>query len=197
MAETRKQVEAIPEAYPDIGQGTFGIAPAPEIWQRIEAYIAHRFTPREVIWTVEGEGDWTPPLTPTTITTAEKWEGSAWVAVTLPEGPYGYCLPSDGPYRITATVGPEGVEVEGVTTYPVPAAIKSAVHRLNQYLMINIETDAYGRICRTPELWATSSRRNGEGEGAAETEFERLPTWIAKAMQNSGAGDLLRPYRRA
>jgi len=34
------------------------------------------------------------------------------------------------------------------------------------------------------------------GDDIKET-FDRPATWAAKAMQNSGAGDLLRPYRRA
>ena len=32
------------------------------IWQRIEAYIAHRWTERDVTWIVEGPGEWHPPL---------------------------------------------------------------------------------------------------------------------------------------
>ncbi len=79
MATTIKQVEAIPETYPVIipfnREGFMeGDSPpdADQVWQRIESYIAHRFTPRAVIWTVEGEGDWTPPLTPVTSLTAEK-----------------------------------------------------------------------------------------------------------------------------
>ncbi|MCF7747722.1 hypothetical protein GLP43_09105 [Sulfitobacter sp. M39] len=196
MAETIKQVEAIPASYPDIGQSELGFAPTDDSWQRIESYIAHRFTPREVIWTVEGEGDWTPPLKPVTAISAEKWE-NGWVEVTLPEGPYGYCLPGDGPYRITATVGPEGVEVDGVTTYAVPTVVAKAAHRLTQYCLIQVDKDDYGRFTRLPEFAATSARYSGEGENAAETELERPSTWIAKAMQNSGAADLLRPYRRA
>jgi len=33
--------------------------------------------------------------------------------------------------------------------------------------------------------------------GPVDTGFERPLTWLAKAMINSGAGDLLRPYREA
>lgn len=197
MAVTRKQTEDIPAAYPDIGKNEFDLSPSDADWQRIEAYIAHRFTPRGVVWIVEGEGDWTPPLTPVTSLTAEKWEGGAWVAVVLPEGPYGYCLTSDGPFRISATVGPEGVTGEGVTTYAVPAAVAKAAQRLMNYSLIGIDTDENGNPANVPELAATSIRRNGDGEGAAELELERPSTWIAKALQNSGAADLLRTYRRA
>jgi hypothetical protein len=34
------------------------------------------------------------------------------------------------------------------------------------------------------------------GDDIKET-FDRPATWVAKAMQNSGAGDLLRNFRRA
>ncbi len=33
--------------------------------------------------------------------------------------------------------------------------------------------------------------------GDTSWKYDRYPTWQARAMQNSGAADLLRPYRRA
>jgi hypothetical protein len=51
MAVTIKQTEAIPASYPGDGD--------PAIWQRLESYIAHRFTSRAVVWIVEGCGEWT------------------------------------------------------------------------------------------------------------------------------------------
>jgi hypothetical protein len=175
MATTIKQIEAIPATYPSVTPwnrlGSIGPDDAPtdsdQVWQRIEAYTAYRFTARDVVWTVEGEGDWTPPLAPMTLTTAEKWEGDAWVAVTLPVGPYGYCLPSDGPYRITASVG--GGDV--------PANVAEAFKRLHEYTRgIN------------------DSFKNQTAMGGGEDGITR--NWTAKAMQTSGAADLLRPYRR-
>jgi len=175
MAETLKQIEAIPATYPTVtpfnreGYTDADVVPdADQIWQRIEAYTAHRYTSRQVIWTVEGEGDWTPPLTPATITDAKKWESGAWVAVTLPDGPYGLCLPSDGPYRITATVG-------GGT---VPAAVSEAFKRLHEYTRgIN-------------DSFKNETALLGDGGGAV------VRNWTGKAMELSGAGDLLRNYRR-
>lgn len=32
-------------------------------------------------------------------------------------------------------------------------------------------------------------------EGAINIEYERAQSWLARAMQNSGAADLLRAYR--
>jgi hypothetical protein len=136
MALTLKQVEAIPTSYPDVTpyphRNAGDYAPLEEdaviegalVWQRLEAWIAHRWGARQVVWTVEGEGDWTPPLTPATLTTSEKWESGAWVSVTLPDGPFGYCLPSDGPYRITATVG---------STETPPETVQEAWRRLHEY----------------------------------------------------------------
>lgn len=178
MATTIKQIEAIPETYPDVTPldrlgriDEVQDAPviAAQVWQRIEGYIAHRFTPRAVVWTVEGEGDWTPPLTPIASLTAEMWEGGAWVAVTLPEGPYGYSMPSDGPYRISATVG--GGDV--------PAAVSEAYKRLNEYTRgIN-----------------DSFKNEAAMRQAGDTEM--VANWTGKALQLCGAADLLRNYRRA
>lgn len=176
MAETIKQIEAVPETYADVTQfwrvaKLDSDAPVSDaqIWQRIEAYTAHRWTPRQVVWTVEGEGDWTPPLTPATITSTEKWEGGAWVAVTLPDGPYGLCLPSDGPYRITATVG--GGDV--------PAAVGEAFKRLHEY------TRGINDSFKNEPAFITS------GDDTVATN------WTGRALQLSGAADLLRNYRRA
>jgi len=35
------------------------------------------------------------------------------------------------------------------------------------------------------------------GAGSKSLSHTRHPAWMAQAMQNSGAGDLLRTYRRA
>lgn len=188
MAVTLKQVEAAPEAYPVL-EGDFlsdGQALPAEahawIWQRIEAYTAHRFTPRQVIWTVEGCGEWAPPLVPAVLDLVEVWTAGAWVACTPEPSPWdGYELPQFGPYRITATVG--GGDV--------PAAVMAAARRLADYCLYQADPAA------GPQLWATSGTHRAEGENAAESSFQRSVVWIAKAMQHSGAADLLRPYRRA
>lgn len=109
MAVTLKQIEAIPANYPAAPAGLSVAAAALEpamIWQRIESYIAHRWTARAVIWTVEGPGDWEAPLTPAILGLVEVWTGTAWAAVTLTASPLGgYALPAEGPYRISASVG--------------------------------------------------------------------------------------------
>ncbi|MEY8838489.1 hypothetical protein AB9K41_05580, partial [Cribrihabitans sp. XS_ASV171] len=83
MAVTLKEVEAIPAAYPASPEGLSAAAAtldAAMIWQRIEAYCRDRWTARQVVWTVEGSGEWEAPLQPATLNTVEVWESGAWVA---------------------------------------------------------------------------------------------------------------------
>jgi hypothetical protein len=144
------------------------------IWQRIEFYVAHRWTERAVTWIVEGCGEWTPPLTPATIATVEIWRADAWEAVTLspsPEG--GYMLPG-GSYRFSGTVG------DG----DPPAAVLEAFRRLAEYMAADPGTPG-----------ATSESTNVPG--VLTKEVSRSASWAARGMANSGAGDLLRNFRRA
>lgn len=143
-------------------------------WQRIEAHIAHRFTARAVTWTVEGPGEWIAPLTPATISTSEIWNGTAWEAVTLQPGPLGLELPSQGPFRFVATVG-------GGT---IPPAVSEAHSRLTAYVAAMADNTPGARSVSTniPDV--------------EQLTIEREPNWIARALQQSGAADLLRPYRK-
>lgn len=177
MPETIKQIEAVPAAYPDVPGGLSDRAAmldAGTIWARIESYTAHRFTVRQVIWTVEGAGDWAAPLTPANITGAEIWAVDNWADCTLSAGPYGLCLPDEGPFRITADVG------GGVT----PAPVLEAFRRLAEYL------------ADEPDRAGVSQYSVNMG-GTIEESYQRSAAWIARAMDYSGAADLLRPYRRA
>lgn len=177
MIELVKQTEAIPASYPTRPSGLSDAADALDpatIWARIEAYIAHRFTVREVVWTLEGCGDWTVPLTPATVTGSERWNGEAWETYTLPIGPWGYFLPSEAQYRVTADVG--GGDV--------PAPVLEAYKRLAEYL------------ADVPDRAGVSEYSVGMG-GAITESYKRSAAWAARAIELSGAGDLLRPYRRA
>ena len=184
MACTLKQVEAIPATYPAIPSGMSAAAAALDpamIWQRIESYVSHRWTARAVVWTVEGPGEWGPPLSPATITTVESWSWTAWVAVTLTASPLGgYVLPGDGPYRFSGTVG----------AGTVPAAVSGAFRRLAEY---SAEIGDNSMTAGHPSHTSHSVQIGG----AINESFARPITWAARAMINSGAADLLRPYRRA
>ena len=172
-----KRDEAIPASYPAVPSGLSTAAAALDsdmIWARIESYIAYRWTDREVVWTVEGGGDWASDLTHATLRATELWQSNAWAAVTLEPSPLGgLCLPGAGPYRFTADVG----------SGTVPAVVDEAFRRLAEYMA---ETEDH-----------PGSSGYKVNIGPVDIEETRSPTWMARAMQNSGAGDLLRNYRRA
>ncbi len=65
----------------------------------------------------------------------------------------------------------------------VPAAVSEAFRRLAEYL-----ADATDRA-------GVSSYSVNMG-GAIEESYQRNPAWVARAMELSGAADLLRPYKR-
>jgi hypothetical protein len=178
MTDLRKETEAAPASYPSApaGLSTAAAALDPDaIWQRIEAYCSFRWTARQVVWIVEGSGDWCPPLAPLVIDAEEVWNGEAWEdATTVYASPYGgYRFITEGPYRITGTVG--GGEV--------PAAVNEAFRRLAEYM------------ADTDDRAGVSSYSVNMG-GAIQESYSRNAGHMAKALQNSGAADLLRPYRR-
>lgn len=176
-ATTIHVIEGTPEAYPEAPAGLSTDAAAIDvgiIWQRLEAYTAWRFSPRSVEWVVEGCGEWRPPLKPAAITTVEVWRGEAWEATTLGTSPLGgYMLPGTGPYRFSGTAGEEDADV--------PVIFMEAFRRLTEYFA-EIDFGAVGKSSESvPDVW--------QGEYAS-------PSWRARALQDSGAADLLRSYRR-
>lgn len=178
MVDLLQQTEAVPASYPAVPSDLSVEALTLDhdaIWARIEGHTAYRFTAREVVWTIEGreDEDWTPPLKPVVSHTAEKWENGAWVTVALDAGPLGLCLPSDGAFRITAQVG----------AGPTPSPVSEAFRRLAEHLAD--ETDRAG----VSEYSVTM--------GAISESYKRSVSWTARALQDSGAADMLRQYRRA
>ena len=183
MAVTIRQTEDAPAAFPDPPSGLSDAAAALDpavIWRRIEAWVAWRWTERGVIWTVEGAGDWTPPLSPAVIVSAELWSGAAYAGLTLPDGPFGFDLADCGLYRIVATVG------GGI----VPEDVSEAFRRLAEY---SAGIGAYSMFDGRAGASTTDVKI---GDNIAQ-HFERAPTWAARALINSGAADLLRRYRGA
>jgi hypothetical protein len=174
--------EGIPEEYPDPPAGLSTDAAALDgdvIWQRLESYIAWRYSARAVEWIVEGPGDWQAPLRPATITTTEAWRGDAWEAVTLAPSPLGgYVLDGHGPYRFTGAAGVNGADV--------PASVLEAYKRLAEYLVAANKADIPAGVRSFSE----------KIPDVIEMSYERSAAWVALAMQHSGAADLLRGYRR-
>ena len=173
MATTLKEDEASPESYPAAPAGLSAKAAELDsafVWHRLESFIRLRFTERAVAWVVEGPGDWSPPLSPATVSATEVWNGGAWEAATLSPSPLGgYELAGGGPYRFTASVGGG----------PVTATASEAYKRLAEYFAATM---------------AAPGIRQNSTDGLETIEYDASAT--ARAMERSGAGDLLRPYRR-
>jgi len=178
---TIRTLETAPASYPAtpddfLSDAAASLDPA-MLWQRIEGYTAWRSTERAVTWIAEGSGEWVPTLRPAAITTTEVWIGDAWEATTLGTSPMGgYMLPGCGPYRFTGTAGDNEADI--------PAALWEAFRRLAEYAAARAGAPG----ARVEE------RKIGE---ALEFRVERSASWMAQALQNSGAADLLRSYRRA
>lgn len=177
MAATLKITENTPETYPAI-ELPFE-APndefVPALWRRIESYIRHRWGERDVVFIVEGPGDWTPPMEPATIETVESWRADAWETATLSPSPLGgYVLDGAGPYRFTGAAGSDETP---------PGDVQEAFRRLAQFF-VSVTTAA-------PAAGLATAFTIDE----LRVELSS-PNAAARAIQHSGAGDLLRRYRK-
>ncbi|MEM9966483.1 MAG: hypothetical protein AAF755_00135 [Pseudomonadota bacterium] len=182
MAVVLQQLEAVPASYPGVSDLSDKAQDLnlDALWQRLEAYTAYRFTPRDVTWTLEAQAGeyWTPPLAPVVSLSWEIWDGSDWETITLLSGPLGQIIPNDGTYRATAEIG----------NGPVPATVGEAFRRLAEY---SVEIGDDGMVMGHPSHASHSS-----SIGELDESFTRAQAWAARALQLSGAADLLRAYRR-
>lgn len=177
MCVVIRQIESEPESYPDAPSGlsTSAAALADVAWARIESYIAHRYSVRDVVWIATGPGEWCPTLQPANIASVEIWADGVWSNITPDASPLGgYWLTGHGPYRFTGTVGEEDADV--------PDIVGEAVKRLAEYLAA--DPGEPGASSERVDITDIESR-----------SVSRSPTWMAKAIQNSGAADLLRGFR--
>ena len=91
--------------------------------------------------------------------------------------PYGgFFLPACGPYRFVATVG------DGSPAPELPAIVLEAFRRLVEYMA-------------APAGEAGARQSTVSIESISES-YSKSEAWTARAMQNSGAADLLRSFRR-
>jgi len=143
------------------------------VQSRIESYIRHRWGERAFEAIVEGPGEWTPPLMPVTVSAIEQWIDESWTAVTAQRTPLGYLFGA-GSFRVTGTAGNEEA---------VPPAVAEAARRLHAYYVKadEIQQDVAGGTLSEFKI------------GPLEKRVEVSPSFIARALQNSGAADLLRP----
>lgn len=179
MITTLRTNESEPLEHPALPESLNAAALALDtdfIWQRIEAYVAHRWSIRDVEFLAEGEGHWLPPLTPVTISKAEYWDGDYWAELQLKPTPLGGLVFQDfGTYRFTGTAGNADAKA--------PANVLEAFKRLAEY-----SAQSKGKA---------GARSETIGAGSINLSHTRSPMWMAEAMRNSGAGDLLRSYRVA
>jgi hypothetical protein len=184
MTQTLKITESTPNQNP-FWYTSLPVTPGVDssvVWRRLESYVSQRWSARDIEFIVEGCGEWTPPITPFDVETIEVWSQGAqeYETVELQASPLGgWFLPATGPYRFSGVAGDSGE-----STF-APAEVMEAFRRLSEYYAA-ATTD-------TGTIGASSERVNLAG--GLETEIDRNPRWLADAMRNSGAGDLLRKYR--
>lgn len=185
MIELLKETEDVPADFPDVPAAVADTLGYNEdlsgIWRRIEAYVRVRWTPRNVVWIVSGEGDWEPPLGPVNSMTVEVWQANAWAAASPDPSPTGgYCLDGET-YRFSASVG-------GGT---VPPEVPQAFARLALYCTHDVDHPEH-----LSAISVTAATYDG-GAATHEHGYTRPTGWVAKALQLSGAADLLRTWRRS
>ena len=181
---TIQTIEGVPEARPTIvlpfSYLELSAAGREAVWKRIEAWVAYRWGARSCIFIVQSgtRRAWRPPLHPFTVETVEAWVGDAWEAVSLaPDFAGGVVLEYADAYRFTGILGTDDTP---------PADVVEAYRRLAEHFVaIRVHSPMLG------------SSKHEQHDGGRSIAIERAPTWTAKAMQNSGAADLLRNYRRA
>lgn len=145
------------------------------LWRRIEQYIVWRWGERSVSWTLRGEGFFVPPLKPVTVTAVERFniEGD-WVAYTHRPTPFGVRLGSCGFYKITGTAGTSGNPPEDVL---------EAFTRMKDYL---------AAVQGVEHVGATSV---AEALPGVSLTVNRPAQSMARALEYSGAADILKAYR--
>ncbi|MCR9128447.1 MAG: hypothetical protein NXI12_02910 [Alphaproteobacteria bacterium] len=153
--------------------------PAAFIWKQLETRIAWRWNARDVEWIVEGPGAFDLPLRPATISTVEVFDdATGWETVTLAATPRGgLYLPTRDAFRVTASAGDSEAP---------PDILLEAYRRLAVYL---------AELEGEPAPAGASSHMIELGGVRESTRYD--PWRRARAIDMSGAGDLLRIYRRA
>lgn len=156
------------------------IEPVAHIWRRLESYVAYRWTVRQCVWTVQGPGNWLAHLRPVSNITVDRWDDTlkVWETAVTEQNALGFYLPRSCVYRITADVGENAGDV--------PPGVIAAYDRLAKYVTEAEESNVPpGASSYTDKL------------DALEESIDRNPAFLARALQYSGAGDLLRGYRQA
>lgn len=145
------------------------------VWRRMESWCAWRWGVRSIEIVAAGGGELVPPRGPLTISSVDLFRAEVWRPAELCFGPLGgVVLDGGSTYRLRSTVG-------AVTAAP---DVCEAHRRLTDYMA-------------SPPDRRPGSSSESIDLGGYRTDFQRSPTWAARAIFNSGAADLLRPWRRA
>jgi lambda repressor-like predicted transcriptional regulator len=173
MTATLRIVEGAPD-YSKWPIAAAGPDPA-MVWARIDGWCTRRWHPRTIELIAEGPGEYVAPLQPVDVATTEVWSAAGeWDPIDLGFSPIGVWLPATGPYRLYGTAG---------STEQPPAEVFEAVRRLGVYM-----AEQAGKPGASSESITL--------DDAFSRTYHRASEWLARAMVNSGAADLLRPYRR-
>lgn len=175
MATTIDIQESPPAAFPAIPGLVETIEPG-VVWERLDSWINARWGERDCAFIVEGPSDWRAPLYPFAVATIEIWEAGEWVSAVIPPSPLGgYCLEGVGPFRFAGVLG---------SVDAPPAIVLEAARRLGAYLAA-VASHGFKNAILTKEA---SDEVDAFEYGA--------PVNAARALQYSGAADLLRRFRR-
>ncbi len=152
------------------------------LWRRIEQYIVWRWGERSVEWTVHGEGLFMPPLKPVTITAVARFndygapghEPGEWIPRTLRRTPFGVRTDGPGFYKIQGTAGGD---------QSPPPDVLEAYTRMADYLA-GLKAEGH--------VGATAVDQDVPGVSLA---VRRSAQAMARALEYSGAADILKAYR--
>ncbi len=146
-------------------------------FQRVESYIDKRYCERQVEWIVDDVREFEIPLTPYEIISVEHWSNMKWNAQPIFLSPLGLEFSGCGQYRVTAKLG-VGENLD------VPEFVKQALIRY-----VNYQEQAQDN--------AGLSQYAVNMDGAIQESWTRSGSAAARALDLSGAADLLRYIRRA
>ena len=179
MTKTLPIDEGRPEAWPAIVTTPWvpGNGFDPEaVWLRIECWIAYRWGERPCTFVVEGGcGSWRPPLVPFAVETIETW--------TAAHG------------RRSRSAAPARRRRASARRWPIGSAARSArptrrPRACSRLLVAWPITPPIRKHILARRFADQQTDRDG-----ASIAIDRAPNWTARVLANSGAADLLRPYR--
>jgi len=175
MAAFQEAVAGDPDADPPVPAIPAGRLSWAALWARLDQWVVFRWTPRAVDWWVrtEREIEFVPRLRPlVSVDEVQVFESGAYASRTIERTARGVILPESGDWQVTATIG----------AAPTPPDATEASRLLAEYWATQLDA-----------LPGVHTSKLSVG-GSFDTQEERDPRFMAKALELSGAADLLRRY---